>query len=172
MPFRQHTNGSNTLFMSTMDVWSNLRWISASNMTLDSIIFTPQVNMNLQIWGQLGLGWCSNCIRVHSYALETAHQWLKHFVNVYYGCMKWSEVDISLNHGGVASFPLLKWVWTPKSGSNLAGIIIRVQPYALETACQWVKHFVYVSMLPKEQELIPEYWVNIFRASVHASPHR
>jgi hypothetical protein len=30
----QHTNGSNTLGMSNIDVWSDLRWMSASNMTL------------------------------------------------------------------------------------------------------------------------------------------
>ena len=49
-----------------MDVWSNLRWISVSNMTLDSIISTPQVNLTSQIWGQLGR---CNGKRVHPYAL-------------------------------------------------------------------------------------------------------
>ncbi len=68
---------TNILYMSTMDVWSNLRWISASNMMLDSILFTPQVNLNPQIWGQLGR---CNGIRVQTYALDTAYQWLKHFV--------------------------------------------------------------------------------------------
>ncbi len=34
MALRQHTNGSITLNMSKMDVWSGLRWISASSMTL------------------------------------------------------------------------------------------------------------------------------------------
>ncbi len=58
-----------------------------------------------QIWGQLG--WCSS-IRVQPYALETAYQWLKHFVYAYYGCMKWSEVVISLKHDVMASFQLLK----------------------------------------------------------------
>jgi hypothetical protein len=72
--------GSNTLYMSNMDVWSGLRWISTSNMTLDSITSTPQVNLNPQIWGQLGR---CNVIRVQPYALETAYQWPKHFVCVY-----------------------------------------------------------------------------------------
>ncbi len=58
-----------------------------------------------QMWGQLGR---CNGIRVEPYALETAYPWLKHFVHVYYGCMKQSEVDISLNHDVMASFPLLK----------------------------------------------------------------
>ncbi len=56
-------------------------------------------------WGQLG--WC-NGLRVHPYALETAYKRLKHFAYVYYGCMTWSEVDISLKHDVVASFPLLQ----------------------------------------------------------------
>jgi hypothetical protein len=74
-------------------------------MTLDSIIFTPQVNLNPKIWRQLGL---CNGIRVQPYALETAYQWLKYCVDVSYGCMKWSDVDISLTHDVVVSFPLIK----------------------------------------------------------------
>ncbi len=69
------------------------------------IISTPQVDLNSQIWGQLGR---CNGIRVLPYALETAYQWLKHFLYVYCGCMKWSEVDVSLNHEVMASFPLHK----------------------------------------------------------------
>ncbi len=57
-----------------------------------------------QICGQLGQ---CNGIRVQPYALETAYQWLIHFVCVYYGCMKQSEADISLNNDVMASFPLL-----------------------------------------------------------------
>ena len=160
------------LYMSNMDVWSNLRWTSASTMTLwhnfcsssdpdfpnlgptwpvqkyesaptwtwDSIsmaqtlctcliwmyevvwvgyqpqpwsygiISTPQVTLSPQIEGQLGR---CNGIRVHSHALETAYQWLKHFVYAYYGYMKWSEVNISLNHEFIASFSLSKWTWIP-----------------------------------------------------------
>jgi hypothetical protein len=43
------------------------------------IIFTPQVTLTSQIWGQLGR---CNGIWVQPYALETAYQWLKHFVYV------------------------------------------------------------------------------------------
>jgi hypothetical protein len=68
-------------------------------------MFTPQVNPNPQIWGKLGR---CNGIGVQTYAHETAYQGLKHFVYVSYGCMKWSEEDISLKHEVVASFPLLK----------------------------------------------------------------
>ncbi len=57
-----------------------------------------------QVWGELG--WC-NGIRVHPYALETAYQLLKHFLYVYYGCMKQSEVNISLKHDITASFLLI-----------------------------------------------------------------
>ncbi len=43
------------------------------------IISTPQVNLNPQVWGQLGQ---CNGIKVQPYALETAYQFLKHFVQV------------------------------------------------------------------------------------------
>ncbi len=43
----------------------------------NDIISTPQVTMSPQIWGRFG--WC-NGIRVHLYSLETAYQWLKHFI--------------------------------------------------------------------------------------------
>ena len=43
---------------------------------------------------------------------------------VYYGRMKRSEVDDSLNHDVVASFSLHKWPLLPKSGANLAGVTI------------------------------------------------
>ena len=65
------------------------------------IIFTPQVTLTSQILGQLGR---CNCIRVHPYSLETAYQWLEHFIYVLYRCMKWSDVDTSLNHDVMASF--------------------------------------------------------------------
>ncbi len=72
------------------------------------IISTPQVNLNPQIWGQLGQ---CNGIRVQPYANETAYQCLKHFAYDQYECMKWSEVDVSFNHDVIAVFPLLKWTW-------------------------------------------------------------
>jgi hypothetical protein len=64
-----------------------------------------------------------NGIRVQPNAHEIAYQCLKNFVYVLYGCMKWSEVVFSLNHDVVASFPLLKWTWIPKSGGNLASVM-------------------------------------------------
>ena len=85
-------------------------------------------------------------IRVKPYALETAYQWLKHFVYVAKGCMKWSEVNISLNHDryGIIFTPqvtLNTQIW----GQLGRGYGIRVEPYALETAYQWLKYFVYMS---------------------------
>ncbi len=79
------------------------------------------MSLTSHIWGQLGR---CNSIRVQPYALETAYQWLKHFLYVYYGCMKQSEVDISLKHDVVASFPLLKWTWISKSGASLDGVTV------------------------------------------------
>ncbi len=85
------------------------------------IIFTPQVNLNPQIWGQLGQ---RNGIMVQPYAIETAYQCLKHFVCDEYGCMKWLVVDVSLNHDVMALFPLLKWTWIPKTRENLARVMV------------------------------------------------
>ena len=127
--------------MSKIDEWSDLRWITASAMTVMASF--PLLKWSSpQIWGQLGQFYG---IWLQPYAVETAYQWLKHFVYVKYGCMKWSEVDISLKHDVIASFPLLNGTWVPKSGANLAGVTIRVEPYALKTAYQWLKHFVYVA---------------------------
>ncbi len=67
------------------------------------ITSTPQVNPNPQIWGPFF--WC-NCIKVRPKVLDTANQCPKHFVYVYNGCMKLSEINISLRDF-VASFPLL-----------------------------------------------------------------
>ena len=57
-------------------------------------------------------------MRVHPNALETAQQWLKHFVYFYYGCRKQSEVDDSLKHDVLVSFPLSEQHKIPKSGAN------------------------------------------------------
>ncbi len=71
-------------------------------------IYTLQVTLSPQIWGQPGR---CNGIRVQPYTLETAYQWLKHSSYALHGCMKWSEVNISLNHDIMASFLLHKWPW-------------------------------------------------------------
>jgi hypothetical protein len=47
-------------------------------------------------------------VKVLPYACEQAYQYLEHFVRVQYGCGKQSEVDVSLNHHAIASFPLHK----------------------------------------------------------------
>ncbi len=51
--------------------------------------------------------------------------------------MKQSEVDISLKHDVIE---LTSQIWGQLGRCNG----IRVQPYALEIAYQWLKHFVYV----------------------------
>ncbi len=38
--------------------------------------------------------------------------------------MKWSEMNISLNHDVMASFPHLKWTQIPKSEASLAGALV------------------------------------------------
>jgi hypothetical protein len=50
MPLRHHTNGSNTLYMSYMDMkWSEVD-ISLHHDISYGIIFTPQVSQNSQFW--------------------------------------------------------------------------------------------------------------------------
>ncbi len=106
------------------------------------IIFTPQVTLTSQILSHFGM---CNGIRVKPYAPETAYRWLKHFLYVYYGCMKWSEVDININHDIVASFSLLKWPWLPKSEANLAGVTIyKDAPIFPWDIIPMAKHFIYV----------------------------
>ncbi len=96
-------------------------WQFSESQYLASYVFRHNATAYDKIWGQLGQ---CNGIRGEPYALETAYQCLKHFVYVYYGCMKRSEVDISLNHEVVASCSLHKWPWLPKSGANLASVTI------------------------------------------------
>jgi hypothetical protein len=84
-------------------------------------------------------------MKVLLYAFEPAYQHLKQFVHVLYGCEKQSEVNVSLNHHAMASFPLHKWPRIPKIWGQLGRWNeIRVQPYAFETAYQYFKHFIYV----------------------------
>ncbi len=85
------------------------------------VIFTPQVTLTYQIWGELGP---CNSIRVQPYALETTYQCLKHFIYVQIGCVKRSEVGINLNRDIMTSFSLLKWPWHTKSGANLAHVTV------------------------------------------------
>jgi hypothetical protein len=50
--------------------------------------------------------WQCNSVSVHSYAYVPHWKVKKHFIYVHYGCGKQSEVDYSLNHDIMASFPL------------------------------------------------------------------
>ncbi len=107
-------------------------------------ISTSQVDLTFHICSQLG--WC-NSIRVQPCALETAYQWLKLVLYVYHGCMKQSQVDISINHDILLSILLHKQPVTlsPQIWGQLGRCnCIRVHPYALETTYQWLKHFAYV----------------------------
>jgi hypothetical protein len=88
------------------------------------------VTLNSQINWELGQ---YNGISVPPYALETAYQQIKHFVYIYHGCLKWPEVDISLDHD-MTSFPHSQvtqnfQIWGQLGGCNG----IRVPIYALET---------------------------------------
>ena len=147
MPLGQRINGSNTLYKSNMDVWSILRWISASTKRFWHydyvIIYTSQVTLILsQIRRQLGRCYI---IRVHPCALERAYQWLKHFLYVQYGCMKYSKAvwvgyQPQTWHYGIMYTPQLTMnyqIW----GQLGRWIVIRVHTYAPETACQWLKYF-------------------------------
>jgi hypothetical protein len=58
--------------------------------------------------------------------------------------MKWSEVDISLNYDVVASFHSSSEPESPNLGQLGQCNGIRLYPYALETAYQWLKHLIYV----------------------------
>ncbi len=84
-------------------------------------------------------------IKVHPYACETACQYLKYIVHVQYRCGKQSEVDVSLNHHAMASFPFHKWTRIPKIWVQLGQWNeLRVHPYAWETSYQYLKDSLYV----------------------------
>ena len=55
MTLRQHTNGSNTFYMSNMGCmkWSE-EYISLRHERCNDIVFPPQVTLTSQIWDQLG----------------------------------------------------------------------------------------------------------------------
>ncbi len=92
----------NTLYMSNMDVGSNLQWSTAS--TISSWHhFHPTVTQYCQNLTQLRQ---CNGVRVHSYAYVNHWKVKKHFIYVHYGCGKKSKVDYSLNHDIMASFLL------------------------------------------------------------------
>ena len=141
MPLRKHSNGSNTLYLFKMDVGSSQKWISASNMMLWHHSHST-ATQNSQIWGQLGR-W--NGIWVHPYALETAFQWLKHFVYLIwmYEVVYW---------GGYQPQPRCYGIIPTQQATQNSQIlgqlgpwnVIRVHPYGLETAYSWLKHFVYI----------------------------
>jgi len=59
------------------------------------------------------------------YALETANQWLKHFVCLMSNMDVWNGLRwISApHHDAMASFSLYKWPWIPKSGADLASVM-------------------------------------------------
>jgi hypothetical protein len=133
-------------------------------------IFTPQVTLSPQIWGQLGQ---CNGIRVQPCVLETAYQMLKHFVHVWWGYGKQSEVDISLSLNRDIMAPFLHSPLVT-SNSQIWGQLgrcngIRVHLYALETAYQWLKHKVVWSgyrpqtwcndgVFPPQVTLTPQIW--------------
>ncbi len=64
-----------------------------------------------------------------------------------YGCMKWSEVDVSLNHDVMAVFSTPQENLNSQNSGKL-GLCngVRVQPYALETAYQCLKHWYMSNM--------------------------
>jgi len=142
MPLRQNCIGSITLYMSNMDVWHSLRWMSASNMTLwchyHSISDPESPNPNLgPTWpvewykGSPICPWdstpktqtlCSICLI-----------WM--YDRVWGGCLPQTW------HNGVISTPYATQnpqIW----GQVGEWIVIRLHPYALETANQRLKHFV------------------------------
>ena len=78
-------------------LWHHIA-LSASTMTLWQF-YTPQVNL-----------------KQHTDATNTLYM---SNMDVWSGL-----VDVSLNHEVVASFLLLKWTWSPKSGGNLASVMV------------------------------------------------
>ncbi len=140
MPLRQHTNVSNTLYMTYMIVWSGQRWMSASIMMLWQFFHSssePDKFPKLKKTWLVGMGaticrWDSIPM---SQTLCTCLIWMYEVVRG--GCQPqpWSC--------GIISTPqvnLNPQIWGQLGQCNG----MRVQPYALETAYQGLKHFVWL----------------------------
>ncbi len=118
MPLRNHTNGSNTFYVSNLEVGRGLRWMSASTM----MWWYHFHSTSDQEFPNLGPTWPSNGVRLHPYSHETACQILKHFQYIQYGSGKGSGVDVSLNHDVMVSFPPHNDPDFPNLGLYLAGV--------------------------------------------------
>ncbi len=141
MALRQHTNGSITLYMSNMDVWSGLRWILAPTMMLGHHFHSTRYPE----FPNLGPTWL-----VWRYKGETIFLWENiAMAQTLCICLIWMYEAV---WGGFQPQP---WdygiIFTPLGtlNSQIWGQFgqcngIRVQPFSLETAYQWLKHFVYV----------------------------
>ena len=103
-PLKKSNNGFELCIYLIWMYAGSLRRISASTMTSWHHFHSTNYPES-QIWGQLGR---CNSIRAQSYSLERAYQLPKHYVHAKYGCMKWSEVNISLNHAVMTSVSLHK----------------------------------------------------------------
>jgi hypothetical protein len=108
------------------------------------IIFTPQVTLTSQIWGQLGQ---CNDVRVHPYSLETTYQWLKHYIYVIQMIWMWDTVNGGLqpqpwHHNIIQTQPYSIF---PKIHPHLHMYYgIRVHPYAHPQHLKVLKHFLYI----------------------------
>jgi hypothetical protein len=93
MPMGSISMCPNTLYMSSMDVGSSLRWLLASSMTqshhFGSTSDPEPQNLSLLQW--------VNCLRLLLHAYGQHINVLKQFVYVKYGCVKQFEVAVSLN---------------------------------------------------------------------------
>ncbi len=84
------------------------------------IIFTPQMTLTSQIWGQLGR---CNDMRVHPYSLETSYQWLKQFICLLWMYeVVWGGYQPQPWHCGIIFTP--QWPWLPKSWAILANVTV------------------------------------------------
>ena len=103
--------------------WGGPRWISASTIMLWHHFHSTRSESEFP---NPGPTWQAGRmkIRVHPYALETQHTNELNTLDVSIGCMKRSEVDISLKHDTMATFSLHKWIWIPKSGANLTSVTV------------------------------------------------
>ena len=111
------------------------------------IIFTPQVTLNSQIWGQLA--WWNDKGAPICIWLWDSNQWGSNTLHIS-NMDVWSglRVNISLNHNLMISFLLHKWTWKfPKLGLTWLVEWYKDEGapiYGLEKSYQRSKHFAYL----------------------------
>ena len=132
MPLRQHSTGSNTLYMCNMNVWSD---DAMTSFTLHKWPEIPKSGANLA--GVMVKGYPHMPLRAYHNGLNMLYMSNMDVEAV------WDGYQPQIWCYGIIFTPqvtLSSLIWGKLGRCNGR----RMHPYVLETACQWLKHLLYV----------------------------